>query len=289
VRLGKYIKAAVANKWNLLFVAAGTVFSFMTGRPDIALPLVAAAELAYVGMLSTHPRFQRAVDAQEAKATRVTGGKHAEHALRRIRRALPLASIDRYEKLRQRCAELRQIAADLRTTGGTKGDRPLEALQLAGLDRLLWIHLRLLYTEHSLRRFLEQTSDRTIRADIDRLEAQLSSLADAGDNPRRQKAREAIEDNLATSRARLDNLEKSRENHELVQLEIDRLENKIRSLSEMAVNRQEPDFISHQVDSVATSMLETERTMEDLDFATAFTEADEAVPELLSRRSLETE
>ena len=288
MRIGKYIKAAFANKWNLLFVAAGTAFSFLTGRPDIALPLMAAGEIAYLGLLASHPKFQRAVDAQDAKAQRATGDHVAERALDRIRRALPPESIDRYESLRARCVELRQIASDLRTTGGPKTKRPLEALQLAGLDRLLWIHLRLLYTEHSLRRFLEQTSDMMIRSDIDRLEEQLTSFGDAGDNPRRQKAHEAIEDNLATSRARLENLEKARENHELVVLEIDRLENKIRSLSEMAVNRQEPDFISHQVDSVATSMLQTERTMEDLDFATGLAEIDEAVPELLSRRSLDT-
>jgi hypothetical protein len=36
----------------------------------------------------------------------------------------------------------------------------------------------------------------------------------------------------------------------------------------MAVNRQEPDFISGQVDQVASSMLETERTMNELRFAT---------------------
>ena len=73
-----------------------------------------------------------------------------------------------------------------------------------------------------------------------------------------------------------------------MQLEIDRLENKIRSLSELAVNRQEPDFISDQVDAVASSMLETERTMNELQFATGFAHVDEAIPELLGRRVLET-
>ena len=95
-------------------------------------------------------------------------------------------------------------------------------------------------------------------------------------------------DNLATSQERLANLEKARENHELVQLEIERLENKIRSLSELAVNRQEPDFISDQVDSVATSMRETEETMHELDFATGFGDLDEEVPQLVNRESVTT-
>jgi hypothetical protein len=66
-----------------------------------------------------------------------------------------------------------------------------------------------------------------------------------------------------------------------VKLEIDRLENKIRSLSEMAVNRQEPEFISGQVDQVANSMLDTEKTINELTFATGLETIDEEVPELM--------
>jgi len=58
------------------------------------------------------------------------------------------------------------------------------------------------------------------------------------------------------------------------------LENKIRSLSELAVNRQEPDYISGQVDQVAASMMETEKTMNDLRFVTGLDTVDEA-PSLL--------
>ena len=66
----------------------------------------------------------------------------------------------------------------------------------------------------------------------------------------------------------------------MVKLEIDRLENKIQSLSEVAVNRQEPDFISGQVDQVANSMIETEKTMHELSFVTGLNNVDEA-PALL--------
>ena len=69
--------------------------------------------------------------------------------------------------------------------------------------------------------------------------------------------------------------------------EIDRLENKIRSLSELAVNRQEPEFISQQVDHVASSMLETERTMNDLQFATGLESVDEQTPELLGTKAVD--
>ena len=49
----------------------------------------------------------------------------------------------------------------------------------------------------------------------------------------------------------------------------------------MAVNRQEPEFISGQVDQVATSMLETEKTMNELQFATGLDQLDDEAPELM--------
>ena len=88
-------------------------------------------------------------------------------------------------------------------------------------------------------------------------------------------AEERIEDNLQTSRDRLSNLQRGRGNFDLVKLEIDRLESKIRSLSELAVNRQEPDYISGQVDQVAASMMETEKTMNELQFVTGLESVDE--------------
>ena len=96
----------------------------------------------------------------------------------------------------------------------------------------------------------------------------------------KQRVRKALEDNLQTSRDRLTNLHRARDNFDLVKLEIDRLENKIQSLSELAVNRQEPDYISGQVDQVAASMLETENTMNELRFVTGLDSVDEA-PSLL--------
>ncbi len=52
------------------------------------------------------------------------------------------------------------------------------------------------------------------------------------------------------------------------------------------MNRQEPDFISGQVDQVAASMLETERTMNDLQFATGLITVDETAPQLLPREEI---
>jgi len=280
--LWKYVKSAFLNRWNLLLFVGGMGFAALS-QPEVIAPLVLAAEVAYLGLLGTHPKFQRYVDAQEAKSAREGGTTRAEENVERIVGALPQAILQRYEALRSRCVELRQLALDIKDPGRSGTDMPLEEVQLAGLDRLLWIFLRLLFTRHSLDRFLEKTSPEAVKAEVRRVEERLERLDSTPDDPQTQRMRKALEDNLETCKARLANLEKARDNHEILALELDRLENKIRSLSELAINRQEPDFIAGQVDQVAASMLNTEKTMNDLQFATGIEMGDEAVPELVRR------
>lgn len=284
--IGKYLKSVFLSKWNLLGLFGACGFALLSGKPEVFLPLVAAAEIAYVGLLGTHPKYQSFVDAQAAKALRGDANPTAEVALNQIVGRLPKASLERFESLRQRCLELRGLAMSLKDPSHGASPPPLDSLQLQGLDRLLWIFLRLLHTQHSLHQFLEKTGALEVKKEIERLEARLKPIPADTQDPQQQKVRKALEDNIETCRARLENIQKARDNSELVGLEIDRLENKIRSLSEIAVNRHEPDFISGQVDQVATSMLSTEKTMSELQFATGIEIADEQVPELLRRATL---
>lgn len=285
MRLTRYLKAAFVNHWNLLAVAGGLGFAAIVSWP-VLWPLVVAGEVAYLGLLGTHPKFQSYVDAQEAKSSRVDTTLQQETTLRQIVGSLPKKALARFEAVRTRCLELRQIATQLKEPGKV-GPAPLDSMQVAGLDRLLWIYLRLLYTQFSLERFFETTTEAPIQEDIRRFESRLKSLEGSGDSPQQRKARATLDDTLATSRDRLTNLKKARDTYELLQLELDRLESKINSLSELAVNRQEPDFISAQVDQVATSMVETEKTMNDLQFATGIHTVDDDAPKLLQRPTVQ--
>lgn len=248
--------------------------------PEVVLAVAAAAEITYLGLLGTHPKFQAYVDAQEAKQARAATTVSTQQVLERITSSLPKELLDRFLALKSRCLDLQQIAAELKQTSQGESPQPLEHYQIAGLDRLLWIHLRLLYTQFALYRFLKQTSEEQIQADIKRLEARLAENAQHPSPDQDQRVLKALEDNLQTSRDRLANLQRARGNFDFVKLEIDRLENKIRSLSELAVNRQEPDYISGQVDQVASSMMETEKTMNELQFVTGFDSLDDS-PSLL--------
>jgi hypothetical protein len=278
--LGKYIQSAFLNRWNLLAFAGGMAAAAISGPGFLVVaPLVLAAEVAYLGLLGTHPRYQKYVDRITSEGSRQQQADTSQQTLKEILRSLPGAALSRFEKLRAQCQELRQIAADLAQSREHAG-APLDSLQLASFDKLLWMFLRLLFTEHSLTKFLERTNPNRIQTEIDGLQQRLKKVEQDA-SPHSEKVRRALEDNLQTSQDRLANYQKAKANHELVQLELDRLENKIKSLAELSVNRQEPDFISAQVDAVAGSMLETEKTMNDLQFVTGLAPQEEAVPELV--------
>jgi hypothetical protein len=286
VHFGKYLKAAFLNHWNLLVFLGGSAFALLSGRADVLLPIVLAGEIGYVSLLGSHPRFQSYVDAQEAKEARVEDSQASQQTLQQILRTLPPEILQRFETLRAQCLELRQIALDLRRPGIAAVDVPMDQIQLNGLDRLLWIHLRLLYTQVALSKFLSKTNADQIQKSIQNLEQQIQQLPADDKDDRRARVRATLQDNLETSRTRLDNLTKAQENYKFVGLEIDRLENKIRSLSEMAVNRQEPEFISSEVDHVASSMVDTERTMNELQFATGLNAMDSEPPELIRAKAV---
>ena len=112
----KYIKAAFWNRWNLLTLLAGTGVAVISGRPDIVGALLLAGEVAYLGMLGAHPKFQKYVEAQAHKTKQERTGESKQELLRRLTHSLPRGLRDRYDGLRQRCLDLHEIATNLRRT-----------------------------------------------------------------------------------------------------------------------------------------------------------------------------
>jgi hypothetical protein len=79
----------------------------------------------------------------------------------------------------------------------------------------------------------------------------------------------------------IDNYGRARKNAEFVSIELDRIEGKIQTLAEMAVNRQDPDFLSSQVDSAADSMRQTEKAVSELQHLTGLADQLEEPPPIL--------
>jgi len=272
-RAGRYLKAAFTYHWNLLYVGAGTALALISGRPDVVLPLVAAGELLYLASLYANDRFRAAVDAQTAKARRAAETADTRATYDRIRTQLPRHLLERFERLRAHCQKLTELAGSLRGPGATGVDRG----GAESLERLLWGHLRMIWNAAKLSEFLDHTDDESLRRRVAELEKRLAGLpAGEASGP----LRAAVEDNLRTTRGRLETIAEARRKLDVVAAEIERLEAKIAALAEAAVAHRDVPDIARQVDEVAEGMRRTDETMRQLQLPPGLEEFDEP-PQLL--------
>lgn len=269
-----YLKTAFATKWNILFFGGAVAAAFISGFPGILLPLVLAGEVYYLASMLASDRFRAAVDAQDAKARRTAETAEAREAYERIRRNLPPALLERFDRLRDHCLKLVELGGSMRGPDGGGPDKTA----LESLDRLLWGYLRMIWGASTLSDFLDHTDDRAIRARIADLERRLAKLpaGDAASAPMRS----ALEDHLKTSRERLDNIAEARGKLDLVAAEIERLESKIAALAEGSVAKRDVSDIAQRVDEVAEGMRKTDETMRQLQLPPELEELDEPPPML---------
>src|SRR5207344_520338 len=133
-----------------------------------------------------------------------------------------------------------------------------EDIRTPGLDRLLWLFLRLLVSKTALDRFLQTMNEQELTAKVADLRKSLTA-AQAASPGGDDRVVNSLQDSLAMGELRLDNYGRAKKNAEFVTIELDRIEGKIQALAEVAVNRQDPDFLTSQVDSAAESMRQTEK------------------------------
>ncbi len=259
--LRKYARKAFTIPWNLLAFFGGLAAAVMSPWPDALAPLVLAAEFAFIGGMLSMKRFRDSVDAEEHAKLKETGapGQLPASAIGEMLGTLSPEPRMRFHKLRLRCLEMQKLAT------GARGGNPLEIgagddLRRGSLDRLLWIFLRLLVSQESLRRFLRSTSDLLLAEKVKELAEQLARAE--GDKDERLVT--SLKDSVALANLRLDNFRRADKNAQFVMVELDRIESKIQTLTEMMVNRQDPDLLTSQVDQAAQSMTDTESAIKEL-------------------------
>jgi len=277
--MSDYLKEAFLFRWNLLLFGGGVAAAALTPLAPVLLPLVAAAEVSYLAGLVSIPRFRAAIDAKVHSKT--SAGGPAEPAappvsLVTMLGSLPRDSRVRFERLHARCVEMRGIAAGVRGSAGDPGSA--DEIRTPGLDRLLWLFLRLLLSRAALDRFLQTMNEPEISTRLTELRKNLAAAQGSGGDERVVRS---LQDSIAMGELRLDNFQRARKNAEFVSLELDRIEGKIQALAETAVNRQDPDFLSSQVDSAAESMRQTEKAVSELQHLTGLADQLQEPPAIL--------
>jgi hypothetical protein len=284
--MSDYLKEAFLFRWNLLFLLGGAAAAAMTPLAPVLLPLVAAGELTYLAGLVSIPRFRAAIDAKVHAAGKAAAGDSAAPpappvSLVQMLGGLPSASRARFERLHARCVEMRGIAAGVR---GASGDDhgSAEEIRTPGLDRLLWLFLRLLMSKAALDRFLQSMNEHEISARLVELRKSVAAQTPTAGQPAADdRILRSLQDSIAMAELRLDNYGRAKKNADFVSVELDRIEGKIQALAETAVNRQDPDFLSSQVDSAAESMRQTEKAVSELQHLTGLADQLEEPPAIL--------
>ena len=291
--LFRYLKEAFMFRWNLLVFGGAAAAAVVSGHADIALPLVAAAEVTYLAGLATLPRFQAAIDAKARSEE--PGGfsglrdpnrrepENPQQARDRILEVLKSLTEDRrsrFLRLRARCVEMSRIANAVRgeTSDASGASRELRT---PALDRLLWVFLRLLLSEQAIARFLQAADEAGIEKSIADLQGRRKKRADSVGEANQADDRiiRSLDDSITTAMARKENLEKAKQNAEFVATELDRLENKIAAVTEMAVAHTDPDEMSSRIDAISEGISQTEQTIRELQQITGVT--DHETPSIL--------
>jgi hypothetical protein len=276
--LKAYLKTAFLHHWNLLVLVGAAAAAVISPWPDAVLPLVAAGELAYLAGLVSRPRFRTAVDARERSKSRegkAQARNLAAPTLAQLVQGLSPTARDRFARLRARCLEMQRIASGAQGKVHADGSRA-DDLGGPALDRLLWMFLRLQVARQAVGRFLESTDESDLTERLDSAKSRLAATP-ADD----ERVRASLVDSIAVAELRLDNFRKATANADFMDIELDRVESKIQALAEMSVIRQDPDYLTSQVDAAAESMRHTETAIRELQTITGLTDVLEEPPPIL--------
>jgi len=277
--IAHYLWKAFTRPWNMLIVLGASAAAILSPAPDVLLPLIVAGEAIYLGALVSLPRFRQAIDAEAAERARLLGRAQAP-SMNQLLSVLRVESQKRFNDLRRRCLEMRAIARSARPITATD----TSDVWTPSLDRLLYGFLRLLGQQNTLLRFLSSTTAADLTKRHEDLKRRLAEVKATGD----ERMLRSLEESTAIAEQRVDNYQKAMKNAEFAALELDRVEAKIQALIELAANRQDPDFLSDQVDAAAESMNHTEAALNQLQQITGGSDELAEVPPILDDSSKPT-
>jgi hypothetical protein len=208
--------------------------------------LGAAAEVAYLGILSSSARFQKLVQGERLLERAQSHDAQVERAFKRLGHSSQM----RYRTLVDEC---RQILGLAEPRGRSE---VLQGVRTGNLNELLWLFMRLLTS----RELIESTRTRVNR---DQLQDDIVSLraraeaAEAGSPLAR-----SLQATLAIQGKRLENLDNAEHNLAVVDAELERIEQQVRLIREESAVSGGPEMLSARLDAVSSTLTETSRWMD---------------------------
>ncbi|MCU0606360.1 MAG: hypothetical protein MUF78_02790 [Candidatus Edwardsbacteria bacterium] len=225
---------------NILAVAGFAILGF--GNPAFWL-LGLAGEVAYLLWLAGSERFQKLVQGTQILRQRALWQARQDN----IYANLDGTSQGRYRRLLQDCALILKNTETLAVKPGS------EDLRSGGLNQLIWLFLKLLYSKIKIRDITEQVSRGELEADIAKLSAKLSRESE------NTAIFRSLQGTLEIEKKRLENLVKADDSLTVIDAELDRIEKQVTLLREEASIASDPDTVSVRLDGVMQSLQGTNK------------------------------
>ena len=254
-----YLKAAFRLPWNTMIFGGAMLGAAFSPDPAAFMAIVVAAEGLYLAGLTAHPRFRTAIDAQGRGESVTATSTTVDDSWRQMLATLPPESLARFERLRTRCREMRYLARAVQRADESTAE-VVGSLRTTGLDQLLWGFLRLLQHHAALQRLLGELSRTDLADRVRSVQADLARATEAKD----ERLVRSYQERLSTTQTRLDYYDRTARDADFLRVELDRVEEKILALSEMAVNQHDPNVLSAEIDAAASSMQATETSLSTL-------------------------
>ena len=272
------LKRAFTWHWHLLALGAGAAFAFLSGRPDMVLPIVGALELGYLGFLGTNRRFLNVLRGQSLAKEQARAEDESHRKLLSLLEFLSTDDRKRFDRLRDRCIEFDQLRDRL---AEGKDKSIVTQLRTDSLQKMLWLFLRLLHHKSAIDHFLDNTDEDRLRTQLD---AAAADLAKAREDHRSERLVDSLTEQHAAIQERLTNYSAAVESRDLLLAELGKTEQKIEHMNEVGMTTRAQTELSSQIDGIAESMASSERALGDLR-SDIFID-NEKTPELLSSTPL---
>ncbi len=227
--------------------------------------LGAAAEVAYLGLLSSSARFQRLVQGERLAERASSHDAQVQTAFQR----LSSPSRARYRDLVDECRQILGLAV-------SEGESDvLQGWRTGNLNELLWLFMRLLTSREQIL----GTQARVERADLEKAISGLRARVEATE-PDSPLSR-SLQATLSIQEKRLENLETASGNLAVVDAELERIEQQVRLIREESAVSGGPEMLSARLDAVSSTLTETSRWMDQHADIFSSMDADEAMTSTL--------
>jgi len=209
-------------------------------------------ELAYLGWLGTHPRFQKLVGGDRLLKEQ----RRWQTRLYELIRQLPPEDQQQYRALEARCRSI----LEQQTQGASLSPGIDE--QGEGLGRLAWIYLRLLLTRESIRKIVRESANSKEQAA--QLKGRIDKLQEALGQPSiSEDLRKSLTAQIEILQQRQEKKREAVDKLAFLDAELTRIQEQVELLREQSVLSTDPEVVSQRIDQITTTLGGTNQWIRD--------------------------